>query len=278
MRIWYFPGCSMVTTARECNRSLREASGLLDLELVELEDWNCCGSTSAHSLDRRLALDLALRNISLVPPGETMMVMCPNCLHNFHQAKSLVKRDPHRIRVLENRWKRPIDPHLEVSHFLEVLGGMERDFVKARIEKDLSGMKVAPYYGCMLAGPPLVKPVRPYAGLMEEVLSTLDARPVLWPHITRCCGTFLAATRPRVSTRAVNQIMGSAMESGAECLVTSCAMCQLNLEIRCTLPKRIPAFHFTEVLALVLGSTSWDKWFSYHIVDPRPLLRRHGVI
>ncbi len=278
MKFWYFPGCSMVTTAVECNRSLKEASLLLDLELLDLGDWNCCGSTSAHSLDRKLSLDLVLRNLSLVPQGETMMVMCPNCLHNFHQAQVFVKRDPHRRRVLENRWDRPIDPDLKVVHFLEVLGAMGKDFLKSRTQKNLSGMRVAPYYGCMLAGPPLVSPGHNYAGLMEQVLEAFSAEPILWPHITRCCGTFLSATRPRVATEAVNRIMSSAMEAGAECLVTSCAMCQLNLEIRCTLHKKIPIFHFTEILALMLGSTHWDRWFSFHIVDPRPLLRAHDII
>ncbi len=278
MKLHYFPGCSMVTTAKECNRSLQEASSLLDLELMELADWNCCGSTSAHSLDRKISLDLVLRNLSLMPEGKTMMVMCPNCLHNFHQAQKTIITNPHRRRVLENRWQRAIDPHIGVVHFLEVLNDMGPDFLRTRAEKELGNMHVAPYYGCMLARPPSVNLKRNYAGLMEDILQAFNAKPVLWPYMTRCCGTFLSATKPRVTTGSVNQIIGSAMKAGAQCLVTACAMCQLNLEIRCTLQNKIPVFHFTEILALMLGSTHWNNWFNYHIVDPRPLLKSYGII
>ncbi len=163
-------------------------------------------------------------------------------------------------------------------HFLETLNDMGWNFLRQRSKKELGGMRVAPYYGCMLANPPSVTHKRNYAGIMEDILRAFNANPVLWPHMTRCCGTFLSATKPRTTTESVNQIVGSAIQAGAECLITACAMCQLNLEIRCSLSQKIPTFHFTEILALMLGSTHWNNWFNYHIVDPRPLLRLHGII
>ncbi len=278
MRLYYYPGCSLATTAKECNRSLMEVTKFLDLELIDIPDWNCCGSTSAHSIERRIALDLSLRNLSLLPPDEILMVMCPNCLHNFHQSQQMVKVDPHRRFVLENRWQRPIDPNAPVMHFLEILAEMDPKFLQSRAKRELKGLKVAPYYGCMLSRPPLVSFYHCYRGLIERLMESFGAQTVLWPNLTKCCGTFLSAAKPPATIEAVNQIIGTAIESGAECLVTACAMCQLNLEIRCTLKEKIPTFHFTELLAIVLGAQNWQSWFSYHLVDPVSILENRHII
>jgi heterodisulfide reductase subunit B2 len=81
-----------------------------------------------------------------------------------------------------------------------------------------------------------------------------------------------------VVTPLVNEIIASAVAAGAECLVTACAMCQLNLEVRSTWDPQIPIFHFSEILALALGAQDYEGWFTRHLVDPRPLLKRRGLI
>ncbi len=279
MKLYYYPGCSLATTAKECNHSLKEASKHLGLELIDIPDWNCCGSTSAHSINRRLALDLSLRNLSLIPEdNEILMVMCPSCMHNFHQSQQIIKKEPHRRLVLENRWQRSINPDIPVMHFLEILGEMDPKDLQSKAQKQLAGLKIAPYYGCMLSRPPLVNFYHNYRGVIERLMESFGGTTVIWPNLTKCCGTFLSAVKPQATTEAVNQIIGTAIKSGAECLVTACAMCQLNLEIRCTLKEKIPTFHFTELLALILGATNWDKWFSHHLVNPIPLLERKKII
>ena len=94
----------------------------------------------------------------------------------------------------------------------------------------------------------------------------------------RCCGTFLSVAKPAVVTPMVNRIMQGATGVKADCIVTACAMCQLNLEIRCTLQDQIPTFHFSEILSMALGLGLKKSWLSSHLVDPRPLLKAKGFI
>jgi heterodisulfide reductase subunit B len=113
---------------------------------------------------------------------------------------------------------------------------------------------------------------------VENVLTSLGAEAVTRSLTSRCCGSFLSAVQPGVVTDQVNQIMASAVTAEAECLVTVCAMCQLNLEIRCTLKKRLPVFHFSEVLALALGAKDYHSWFARHLVKPQKVLKSREII
>ncbi len=279
VRLSYFPGCSLATTARESNQSLIRACQLMGLELVEVEDWNCCGSSSAHSLDQELGLGLAARNLALAPPGRPLLVMCPGCFKNLFSAHLHLKRSPGLRREQERKWGRSINPDLKIVNFLEILRFFQAlDQRRLDEKKHLAGLKIAPYYGCMNMFPPELRRALPPAGRMEKPLAALGARPLSWPESNRCCGTYLSATRPDIATPLVNRIMQSALEAGAECLVTACAMCQLNLEIRTTLEQRLPILHFSEIFALALGAGEADSWFARHLVDPMPLLRRKGLL
>ena len=268
----------MATTAMESNLSLMKACHILGLNLVELEDWNCCGSSSAHCLDQELAFNLAARNLSLAPPDRPLLVMCPRCLHQLRHAHHFMKQDPARHRAQERRWGRPISLDLDIIHFMEILvRGLLPD-LKRHLARDLSSLKCVPYYGCTLFRPPALRRARYYQAEMENVLAALGAQPVPKALSYRCCGSFLSAARPDVVAPLVDQIHHSARAVGADCLVTICAMCQLNLEIRGSLEKKVPVFHFSEILALALGARDYEDWFIRHLVDPRTLLESQGLI
>ena len=113
---------------------------------------------------------------------------------------------------------------------------------------------------------------------MENILTALGAEAVPDALRYRCCGSFLSATDPEIVTPLVNEIIGSAAAARADCLVTACAMCQLNLEIRNTSRTKIPIFHFSEILALALGADDYEEWFVRHLVDPRPVLQDLAVV
>jgi heterodisulfide reductase subunit B len=112
---------------------------------------------------------------------------------------------------------------------------------------------------------------------MEKTLAQLGLQPVNWSHASQCCGTFLTVARPDIVTPKVNSIMQGAAESGADCIVTACAMCHMNLEVRCALKNPVPIFHFSEILSLAFGPSHHKDWFSRHLIDPRPLLKRKGL-
>jgi heterodisulfide reductase subunit B len=276
--ISYYPGCSLESSSRESNISLMEASKLLGLNLIELEDWNCCGSSSANILDPDIAFSLAVRNLALAPPERPLMAMCPRCLYQLRLAHLKLQEDPEVHRAQERRWGRRISLDLEIIHFLEVLVRMGPQRLQNCLAQTLNGLKIVPYYGCTVFRPPALRRGKYYQGEMGHVLSLLGGQEMTKALTHRCCGSFLSAARADVVTPVVNEIIESAVAIGAECLVTACAMCQLNLEVRCTWEPRLPIFHFSEILALSLGAQDYEGWFTRHLVDPRPLLQSRGLI
>jgi heterodisulfide reductase subunit B len=274
----YFPGCFMSTTAAESNASMMEAAKILGLNLIELEDWNCCGSSSAQTMCKNLALGMAARNLSLAPPDRPLVAMCPRCLHYLRHAQVCLRKDPETHRRLEETWGRPISLDLEIMHFLEVLVRYGLDRLKKSVKRSLHGLKFVPYYGCTVFRPPDLEQEKCYEGEMEHILTVLGAEPIVGAYTHRCCGSFLSATDPELVTPLVNEIIDSAVMAEAHCLVTACAMCQLNLEIRCSSQVKLPVFHFSEVLALALGAEDYEGWFIRHLVDPQPLLQKLALV
>lgn len=271
----YYPGCSLATTARENNSSLIYLFRHLGYNLVELNDWNCCGSSSAHSVDSNLAFDLASRNLSLAPSDIPLLVACPSCLLRLRHAYLHLKNDGTARHRYEKTWGQPFDPKLEILHFFEFLDQIDLLSFSRDHALRLEGLKFVPYYGCMLARPPIMRHEKNYFGLMEKILSTLGATPQKWSYSSRCCGTFLTVARPEVVTPMVNEIILGAKMAAADCIVTACAMCHMNLEVRCTLKEKVPILHFSEIISLALGigKSEYKGWFSRHLVDPKPLLK-----
>ena len=274
----FFPGCSLKASGHENTDSLFKFCEMVDIELIELDDWNCCGSSSAHSINHEVARNLPLRNLSLAPEGYPLLIACPSCLIRLKQSYLKLKNDPDLQEKYRQDWGRSFDPNLEIIHFFELFKRVRlTDYIK-NPEKRLKGIKVAPYYGCMLSMPPDLRREPSHYGLMEEVLASLGADVISHGYETQCCGTYLSVAKPELAEKVVTQIISRAMDAGAECLVTACAMCHLNLEIRCALKNPIPAFHFSELLSMALGAGNQKKWFPKHIVDPIPLLKERGLL
>ena len=239
---------------------------------------NCCGSSSVHSIRPALGEQLPMRNLALAPPGKPLLAACPSCYLRLRQAQIKLENDSGARAEYQATWKRPFDPDLRIITFFELLSDLVDRGVFEDNKNRLKGLSFAPYYGCMLVRPPMMRKERNFHGLMEKVLTSLGAVPVRWPYKARCCGTFLAVSRPDIASYSVQKIMAGAYASGAECIVTACAMCHLNLEIRSQLPGKVPVLYFSELLALAEGFGEGRGWFSKHIIDPRPLLRSRRLI
>jgi heterodisulfide reductase subunit B2 len=277
-RYSYFPGCSLATTAKENQASLIDVTRDLGIVLEELDDWNCCGSSSAHSVDGELADRLAMRNLSLAPPGRPLLVACPSCHLRLLQAQLKLKSDAAARQRFKQWFGRRANPDLRIMHLFELLDQVNWPALGNSNNHRLNGLVVAPYYGCMLARPPAMRRMKNYHGLMERILSRLGAVPVQWAYGSRCCGTFLSVVRPDVVTDMVHDIVADAQRVHAHCIVTACAMCHLNLEIRSMPGEALPIFHFSEILALAFGRGDTDAYFERHLIDPRPMLKQRRLI
>jgi heterodisulfide reductase subunit B2 len=119
--ISYFPGCSLASTAKENNEALKRVFHHLGYNWIELDDWNCCGSSSGHSINPELGIELAARNLSLAPEGRPLLVACPSCFIRLRQAHLHIREDAALREQFENHWGRPFDPDLQIIHFFELL-------------------------------------------------------------------------------------------------------------------------------------------------------------
>lgn len=269
----------MKTSAQENLQSLLEVAEKIDLRLIEIDDWNCCGSSSAHSIDEDLALRLACRSLFRAPGNIPLVVACPSCHIRLKQALYTMQHDPIKRAEQEKLWERNFNVNLEILHLFDVLDNLCLEGCFQGYKDRLKGLKFAPYYGCMLQKPLGLDQGGPsHQRLIEDVLIALGAEPVVWSHSTKCCGTFLSVAKPAAVTPAVNNIVAAAKQTGADCIVSACAMCHLNIEIRCDLAEQIPALHLTELISVALGTGSYKDWFKKHLVDPVPLFKSKGII
>lgn len=272
MEFSYYPGCSLHATAVEYDRSTRAVFRRLGAELMELPDWNCCGASSAHSLNETLALALPARILALAQKeGRDLVAPCAGCFNRLKTAEKVLREDPIKGEKIERIVGFKYKGGFEVRHPLDLVGnliGLER--LHTMIQRPLSGLRLVSYYGCALVRPPEVvqfeDPESPQ--LLNRLLRALGAEPLEWSYATDCCGGNLALTRSDLAEILVTTLVSKAREAGAQAMATVCPLCQVNLEMR---QEEMPIFYFTELIGLALGIE--DNWWGKHLIDPRPLLR-----
>jgi len=284
LKISYYPGCSLESIAKEYDLSVRSVAKMLDIELVELEDWNCCGASSGHNTNHQLSLALPARNLALAEKeGLDLAVSCAACFLRFKQTNHELRADDSLQQEIEEILGIPYKGSVEVKHLLDIFGreiGLEE--IQQRVQKPLKGLKLAPYYGCYLVRPPEITqfddPENPR--LMDDLLNTLGAEAVEWSHKVECCGGNLLLSRVDIVIKLVEDICQAATEAGAAAIVTACPLCQANLDTRQSGAKKIPSFYFSELLGLALGveEQSVKSWWKRHIVGPENLLKSQNLL
>lgn len=285
MEFSYYPGCSLHATAAEYGDSVRAVFAALGVGLHELPDWNCCGASSAHSLNRALALTLPARNLALAQAaGRDVVMPCAACFNRHKTAEFALKRDGQERAFIEATVGFKFEGAVGVRPLLDVLLGQDGpavglDAIRARVTRPLAGLRLVSYYGCLLVRPPEVtgfeNPEHPV--LMDRLLTALGAEARPWSYATECCGGGLSLTRPDLAARLVDRLADRAREAGAAALVTSCPLCQLNLEMRQSGGGALPVFYLTELVGLAFGLPEARRWWPRHLIDPRGLLQSLGL-
>lgn len=277
----YYPGCSLHSTGLEYGQSTREVFRALEFELAELDGWNCCGASSAHALNRTLAYALPARTLALAQAmGRELVTPCAACFNRLKQADHALKSEPELRAEIESVVGFQYSGEVAIRPVLAVLfEDVPASRLVELVKFPLNGLKVVPYYGCLLVRPPQVTrfddPDHPQ--VMTKLLCSIGAEVMDWSHATDCCGAGLSLGRPDVVQGLVGRLVERAREAGAQALVTACPLCQMNLEMRQTGPDKMPAIYFTELLGLAFGLPEAKKWWPKHLIDPRPVLRMAGV-
>lgn len=275
----YYPGCTLSSTAREIDDGLHQVCTKLEIDLTPLPDWNCCGSSSVHAVRPQLAVSLAARNLFQTQSmGLELLVMCAGCSNRLRTASARLFSDTTTRRVNREIMGDELKNEVRVHHLMDLLPGRlkEKPYTGA-LQRSLNGLRYVPYYGCLLASPPELNHYPRLYGTMEAVMTRLGAQQCRWSYQAKCCGAFLSVARPDIVTPMVASIVENAISAGAECIVTACAMCQLNLELRSTVSHRLPVFSIIELLAYGLGSNDWPAWFKKHLIDPVPLFENRKL-
>lgn len=284
----YFPGCSSSDGGAEAyGRSSQAVAKALDIELIELEDWNCCGSTPYGSIDDLVSLSVAARNLALAEErGLDLVTPCSACYVVLSKANSNIKEYPHvRAEVGEALAAGGLEYHgkVRVRHLFEVvINEVGVGEIEAKVEKKLSGLKVAPYYGCQI--------VRPGQGFddpecpqsLDNFIKCLGATATPFPLKSRCCGGSLIIPEEDVALGLINKLLNSAVSGGAECIVTVCPLCQTNLDVyqgkvnkKFKKNYNIPVLFFTQLLGLAMGVGAKELGIEKGIVSADKALSRY---
>jgi heterodisulfide reductase subunit B len=263
--------------------SANEVAKALNIELIEIKGWTCCGSTPAHQTNKNLSIALPAANLLMAKKtGLDMVVFCAACYNRMKVANHEIQTNPETRKEIAATLGEDYDGSVKVLHFVEVLVkeiGVKK--LKEALTHTLDGLKVTSYYGCLLVRPKGVTqfddPENPT--IMDKLITMMGGEMIDWPHKVECCGGGFALTRTDIVVDLSNSILGMAKESGAQCMAVACPMCQVNLDMRQgDIHKargkdyNLPVVYITQLLGLCLGIAPKKLGMDKCVVSPEPII------
>ena len=260
MKLSYYPGCSLKTSSKFYEASIKKVFGSYGIELEEVDDWSCCGASAAHTLDERLAHLLPARNLALAEKrDQTFFAPCSACYIRSRMTNEKIREDAD-FQVEVNRAIAPLtcEGTLEVKNIIEVLDEyVGRESIARKKKYNLSSLKLVPYYGCVLTRTMRITPFddKENPESMDRLLEALGIAVLPWPYKMECCGAGKTLTNKDVTRRLSEKIMDRALLAGADAIVTPCPLCQLNLDLLPLIGRAklsLPVLFLSEIFELAL--------------------------
>lgn len=293
MRYAFFPGCTLESAAEELMISTMKVAEALGIELIELKGWTCCGASHIQDVDDFLATSINARNIAL---GEKLGVskiitVCNTCTLMLRTAKAkLDKNKKLRTRVNESLRSTGMQykGNVEVTHLLWALiedYGLDR--LKEKVKRPLTGLKVANFYGCHILMPPKIMGFENHMNpqSMEMIAGVLGAESVKFDQRLACCGfhAVFPAEKEVMNLTGMNCLSPKA--SGADCLITPCPLCQMQLDAYQPDAQKgfskditMPVLHLPQLIGLALGFSPQELAIQRHVVDAIPVLTENVLV
>lgn len=286
MRYAYYPGCSMESSSIAYDASVREVAGALQIELVELDDWNCCGATEYFSQDELTACAVVARNLSLVEPGfDQLVASCAACYLNLKKTDHLMAEHADlngKVNEALSAGGLAYRPgRVRVRHLLDVIHtDVGEAAIREKVVRPLTGLRVAPYYGCQV--------VRPFSDFddpenptkLDELFRWLGAEVVNYPVKTHCCGGHMTQISEPQAFELIRRLLQIAADRQADMILCMCPMCQLNLDAyqrrvnsHFKTDFRTPIVFFTQMLGVALGIEPQSLGFGKEIVPAWPVVQ-----
>ena len=292
MRYAFFPGCVAKGTCPELYQSTNKVAEKLGMELVELSEATCCGAGVMQAKNQELTDTYNARTFALAEEKglATIMTICSTCQGYMQPANLTLKEDDQYLAKINqtladggHQYKGGVD----VKHLMWILSeGEELENLKTRVQKSLNGLKVAPFYGCQILRPSYAlgydDPERPSS--MDRIIEALGGQPVDYHGKTRCCGFPALLENERAALRMVGRTMKDAKENGAQCVVTPCPLCHLNLDIYQAKAEQeigysldMPILHLPQLVGLALDLSAKELQLSKHFVPLTRIVRAVGA-
>lgn len=286
MKYAYYPGCSLHSTARGYDRSLRAVADRLGIELLEVKDWFCCGSTPAHSVSWLLATALALGNLALVKKMglQEVVVPCESCYSRFKTALYHVKNDARAREEIVPIIKDSAYAGVKVYHPLQIFSGeAQLSELSGLVKQRLGNLKVVCYYGCLLTRPPEIAEFddAEYPESMDRILRATGINCLDWSYKTDCCGGSFSLTRTDIVLKLSHDILQGARSVGADAIAVACPLCHLNLDARQQEIEKaygenfnLPILYFTQLMGISLGLSPRELLLSRHFIGAENMLEK----
>lgn len=287
----YYPGCALGATGKAYAISTEIVAPMLGMKLRELEDWNCCGATAYMSVRELTSFAIAARNLALAEPYQNDLVTpCSACYTVLNKTNRYLREFPDLKEKIDNILAEvdlKYSGTIEVRHLFNVmLEDVGIDEMKSLVKRDLKGLKVACYYGCQL--------VRPFAGDnedeempegMDQLVKALGAEPVYYPMKTKCCGGALIGTSQETALRLIKNLLMCARQNQADCIITPCPLCQINLdayqskvEKKYHMSFSLPILFHSQLIGLAIGAPIDKLGLETLIVPMEPALSKYAIV
>jgi heterodisulfide reductase subunit B len=283
--VGYYPGCSLEGSGLELDLSIRALSGVAGVALREVEDWNCCGASTAHNLNHDLAVALPYRILALAEAQGLTEILAP-CAACFSRLKGTVvrlRRNPELIEKMAGLTGHPLRNSVSVMNVVEYLNRLLKDGLADKLTSPLNGVKVAPYYGCLLSrgegvieGENAENPTG-----MEAAIRAAGCEPVQWNFATECCGGSFSLAKTEAVVDLTAAILADAEAAGAQMIVLGCPMCHNNLDMRQSAilaagrtTRPMPILYASELLGLAAGINPKTIGLDRHFVDALCVVKR----
>ncbi len=285
MKLAYYPGCTLHGTAREYNASTKAISKAAGVELVEIEDWNCCGALEAI-FDKELSIGLSARNNMLAQrTGLDLVVPCSICSHNLARADNAMKTDDAFRGKMEKALGESYKG-VRIKHLLDVMvNDVGTEALAKKFVKPLKGIKAVPYYGCLLVRPSEVSrfdnPENPTS--LDNLIKATGAECLPFTQKTKCCGGNLLMSRQDYAFMLTQKIFDEAKVAGANCIVVACPMCHMLLDGQQSEVEKahnttigLPVLYFTQLIGLAMGFCEKELELDKNIVSTKALIESIG--
>ena len=293
MKLAYWPGCVSRGFTPELHGSVEKVAPLLDLELVELDRANCCGAGVIAEHNQELVDTLNARTFAMaqnVDGAAGMMNICSTC--QGAQSECQERLDA------SGDYRRHINTHLKGEGLayerdadwwnknllwllVEEIG---LDALRERVVRPLDGLRIAPFYGCYIVRPTkrLGYADHPERDLyLDQLIAALGAEPVQYAGARKCCGFPVITMNRTTSLRQAGRHLADAIDAGADCLVTPCPLCHLNLDMQQPAAAKfverdldVPVLHLPQMVGLALGLEPKELGMGKHVVSTKQVVRR----